>query len=544
MKINKRKIILVVSSAIGALFIIYIGICFMASGKDFLSNASINGIDVSSLTKEEAIQKVENKYLKDINSGIIKLKVNDQEYDLNVANNLSLDAKKGVEDIYKKNQGFFLTRGFSYLFNHDYAVPVTINDEEVFKQQLLDSQVLAYSSVVPTTYKAKGDKVEFTKGKSGEIVKEKDVIDTIKNDFKNYNISKPLVIPSTDSKLDSSEMKTLHTSLSQGMKNATIDRENNNAIIPSKTGLEFNLEEATKKYDSISEGEKFTVSGKLEEPKVTTEMLETNLFKDVLGEYTTNVSGSSVRKNNVRLSGEKCNNVILLPGEEFSYNGSVGQRTKANGFGEAAAYSNGETVQEVGGGVCQTSSTLYNAVMLANLEVTDRSNHTYISSYVPIGRDATVSWGGPDFKFKNNSDYPIKIEMVYENSKLTSRIIGSNINGYRVEIKSERTATIPYSTKSENDPTLTVGTTKVKQSGSNGAKARSFRLVYDSNGTLISEKEEAKSSYSPHNKVVLVGTKPAPAQEPTHTPTPTPTPETPVTPEVPATPSEPAAQTT
>src|SRR5699024_6531690 len=141
--------------------------------------------------------------------------------------------------------------------------------------------------------------------------------------------------------------------------------------------------------------------------------LEQNLFKDVLGSYTTNVSGTAVRKKNVRLSGEKCNNIILLPGEEFSYNNTVGKRTKENGFGEAAAYLNGETVQEVGGGICQTSSTLYNAVLLSNLEVTERTNHTYVSGYVPIGRDATVSWGGPDFKFKNDKEYPIKIVMSY-----------------------------------------------------------------------------------------------------------------------------------
>ena len=146
-------------------------------------------------------------------------------------------------------------------------------------------------------------------------------------------------------------------------------------------------------------------------------------------------SGTSVRKNNVKLSGDKCNGVILLPGEEFSYNNVVGKRTKENGFGEAAAYLNGETVQEVGGGICQTSSTLYNAVLYANLKITERTNHTFVSGYVPIGRDATVSWGGPDFKFKNDQAYPIKIIASYENSRLTTKILGTNVNNVLVELK-------------------------------------------------------------------------------------------------------------
>ena len=272
---------------------------------------------------------------------------------------------------------------------------------------------------------------------------------------------------------------------------------------------------------------------------ITKEDLEKNLFKDVLGEYTTSVSGSSVRRNNVRLAGEKCN-VILLPGEEFSYNKTVGKRTKENGFGEAGAYLNGETVQEVGGGVCQTSSTLYNAVVLSNLEVTERTNHTYISSYVPIGRDATVSWGGPDFKFKNNRDYPIKIEASYANSKLTCKIIGTNVDGSYVKFTSERTGDVAYNTKYENDATIPEGQQVTKQAGSNGGRAVSYRLVYDKDGKLLSKKKEAKSYYKGHEAIIAVGTMKV-EQVPETTPETTPNTE-PTQPETTIEPSETTAQ--
>jgi vancomycin resistance protein YoaR len=113
--------------------------------------------------------------------------------------------------------------------------------------------------------------------------------------------------------------------------------------------------------------------------------------------------------NNIALAAKKIDGVILNPGEEFSYNGTVGQRTESAGFKKAGAYANGKVVQELGGGICQVSSTLYCAVLYANLEITDRTCHYFPVDYLPSGLDATVSWKSPDFKFKNNRDYPIKL---------------------------------------------------------------------------------------------------------------------------------------
>lgn len=156
--------------------------------------------------------------------------------------------------------------------------------------------------------------------------------------------------------------------------------------------------------------------------------------------------------------------------------------------------------------VSQTSSTLYNAVVLANLKVTDRSNHTYISSYVPIGRDATVSWGGPDFKFKNNRDYPIKIEVSYAKNKLTCKIIGTDVDGSYVKFTSEKTGDVGFNTKYENDDTIPEGQQVTRTAGSNGGRAVSYRLVYDKNGNLISKTKEANSYYKGHDALIAVGT--------------------------------------
>ena len=153
-------------------------------------------------------------------------------------------------------------------------------------------------------------------------------------------------------------------------------------------------------------------------------------------------------------SGEKCNGVILLPGEVFDYNAVVGERTAEAGFQAATAYSNGESVLELGGGVCQTSSTLYCAALYANLEIVERTNHSYVSSYVPIGMDATVSWGGPEFKFKNNTDYRIKIVATYENNRQTFQILGTKVSDFTVEITTSTLSVISPTVREVPDATL------------------------------------------------------------------------------------------
>ena len=536
-KLNK-KVPIIGGAVIGVILVIYIILCFLASGKGFIKNMTINGIKVNNMSKEEVISKLENKYQKDQDQLLLNLEMNGQKYQIDMKDNVKVNIKDQVNDIQKIYNNFF-TKGYHYLLKHNENISIDIKDQKQLNKDIKKSGILDYSTLVPTTYKVEKTKVIFTKGKSGEAVKQKDVYNTIQTALNEYDFNKTLKIKPSSVSEDESVMKTIYKTLSKEGKNATIDKDNNYKIVKEEYGAKYNLDDSISAFNKAKEGKEFEVKAKAIIPSITKEDLEKNLFKDVLGEYTTSVSGSSVRRNNVRLAGEKCN-VILLPGEEFSYNKTVGKRTKENGFGEAGAYLNGETVQEVGGGVCQTSSTLYNAVVLSNLEVTERTNHTYISSYVPIGRDATVSWGGPDFKFKNNRDYPIKIEANYANNKLTCKIIGTNVDGSYVKFTSERTGDVAYNTKYENDATIPEGQQVTKQAGSNGGRAVSYRLVYDKDGKLLSKKKEAKSYYKGHEAIIAVGTMKV-EQVPETTPETTPNTE-PTQPETTIEPSETTAQ--
>ena len=526
-KLNK-KVPIIGGAVIGVIVVIYIILCFLASGNGFIKNMTINGIEVNNMSKEEVISKLENKYQKDQNQLLLNLEMNDQKYQIDMKDNVKVNIEKQVNNIQKKFNNFF-TKGYHYLLQHNENISIDIKNQKQLNKDIKKSGILDYSTLVPTTYKVEKTKVIFTKGKSGEAVKQKDVYNTIQTALNEYDFNKTLKIKPSSVSEDESVMKTIYKTLSKEGKNATLDKNNDYKIVAEQYGAKYDLDDSISAFNKAKEGKEFEVKAKAIVPSITKEDLEKNLFKDVLGEYTTTVNGSSVRKNNVRLAGEKCN-VILLPGEEFSYNQTVGKRTKENGFGEAGAYLNGETVQEVGGGVCQASSTLYNAVVLANLEVTERTNHTYISSYVPIGRDATVSWGGPDFKFKNNRDYPIKIEASYAGGKLTCKIIGTDVDGSYVKFTSERTGDVAYNTKYENDATIPEGQQVTKQAGSNGGKAVSYRLVYDKDGKLLSKKKEANSYYKGHEAIIAVGTmkvEQAPEAQPEAQPEATPaTPET------------------
>lgn len=525
LKISQRISILFAGITI-LIFISYIGLCFIASGNEFISNTTINNIEVGKMTRQEATMALQTQFNKDLESSNLTLTIGKQEYQINLQDNLKFDINNEIKKIANQASNFF-SRGYNYLFNHKHTIGVEIINDDTLSQQISNSNILTYNTATKTEYEIKDNEIIFTKGKSGKTAELQSVSKTIKTALNDYNFKDKIVYHPVDHNLTKDkEIETLHKELANRASNATLDKNNNYAIIGGQVGASFDLKKATELYNQTPEGKQFSVEAKIIQPKISKEALEQNLFKDILGSYTTNVSGTAVRKNNVRLSGEKCNNVILLPGEEFSYNNTVGKRTKENGFGEAAAYLNGETVQEVGGGICQTSSTLYNAVLLSNLEVTERTNHTYVSGYVPIGRDATVSWGGPDFKFKNDKDYPIKIVMSYSNNKITAQIYGTNLDNTHVKITSKQLSSIPYTTKYEDDPTLLEGQTIVKQKGTNGSKAQSWRNVYDANGNLISSKKEAYSVYKGHEEIILRGTMKAPAANPTPDSNPT----TPVTP--------------
>ncbi|MDE6590850.1 MAG: VanW family protein, partial [Oscillospiraceae bacterium] len=254
-----------------------------------------------------------------------------------------------------------------------------------------------------------------------------------------------------------------------------------------------------------------TINAEIQYPAVTAEDLKAVLFRDVLGTTSTKVGGTRVRRNNVKLAGECCNGLILNDGDEFDYNKVVGKRTPERGFGAAPAYVNGETVETVGGGICQVSSTIYYATLLANLETVERYAHRYAPSYITWGMDATVSWGGPEFRFKNNTGYPIRLDVSYVNDQITVTIMGTKTDDTYVKMTYEELSTTKYETEYIETSELDWGTRQQKQSPYTGHNVVSYKSIYKGDGTLISRTQEAKSNYKSRNEIILVGTRGRPA---------------------------------
>ncbi|MDD3253713.1 MAG: VanW family protein [Lachnospiraceae bacterium] len=224
--------------------------------------------------------------------------------------------------------------------------------------------------------------------------------------------------------------------------------------------------------------------------------------------FTTKTTANAKRNTNVKLAAQAVNGTVLQPGEEFSFNGTVGERTEAKGYKGAAAYNNGEVVEEIGGGVCQVSSTLYNAVLKAGLKTTVRRSHTFEPSYVTPGTDAAVSWGSPDYKFVNNSDTAIGIRASYSDQTMTVSIYAIPLleEGVSYALKSTKIKDMdPPAPTYEEDPTLAPGVEKNKSNGSIGSYWET-KLIVTKNGEVISDKVDHTVTYKGHPPVVLRNT--------------------------------------
>lgn len=258
-------------------------------------------------------------------------------------------------------------------------------------------------------------------------------------------------------------------------------------IVPEINGCWFQVAEAENLWKAAQPGDMVEVPLDLTYPENTEESLSAMLYRDKLGSQTTYYTWSTDNRiSNINLVAEKLNGHIMLPGDVFSYNEYVGQRTKEAGFLEAGAYDNGEVVQEVGGGICQVSSTLYCATMYAQLETVERTNHYFKVDYLDYGLDATVSWPNPDFKFKNCRDYPIKIVAYCDNEEksLTIEVWGTDVDGSYVTLRSSKL--VVYDSVYVNTAV--------------GYGVSAYRTVYDAEGNFLYEVEEPYGIYYRHDE--------------------------------------------
>lgn len=211
-------------------------------------------------------------------------------------------------------------------------------------------------------------------------------------------------------------------------------------------GYEFDLAQAQSLLAQAGPGEELRISFTRTEPAVTAASLSALLFRDVLASHSTSYTNNANRTNNLYLACESIDGLLLFPGEVFSYNAALGERTAEKGYLSAGTIEAGGVVDSLGGGICQVSSTLYYCTLVADLEIVEHYNHGYPVGYVPLGMDATVSWGSLDFKFRNNTRYPLRIEAWLEDGQVHIQLVGTDEKDYYIELEYEIIAEYPYDT--------------------------------------------------------------------------------------------------
>lgn len=233
---------------------------------------------------------------------------------------------------------------------------------------------------------------------------------------------------------------------------------------------------------------------------------ELSRVNGIIGEFSTSFKGSSKERiENIRLSSKALSKGIIMPGETVSFNELTGPRSKGAGYQEANVIIKGEFVPDTGGGVCQTSTTLYNALVRADLTIVQRSHHSIPIKYVPIGQDAAVAYGVLDLKFRNDFDFPIYIDSKIIGDRVHIYIYGDkNAKNYSVSLESETIETIPPKEEIVVDKSLDPGTKKVVQEGRAGYKVNTYKSIIK-NGKVVEKTLITKDFYKPRDYVLLVG---------------------------------------
>ena len=442
-------------------FIIILCIAFLIftfvnnQNKNIISGVSIKGINVSNLSTEEAKETLQN-YINENLPENINLVHNDYQTSIPLsALNVNLDVDSAVEQAYKIGKsGNILENSFTALktWMNPIDIELTLTlDEEQLRTALNDISSKLPDTVIESGYYIEGNNLILTRGSEGNVVNVDQMCTYIKNGILNLTLKNRNLEIATVSKQPSEiNIEKIYTEIYKEPVDAYYTQDPF-AVYPSENGLDFAISLDEAKEMLLEEKSEYVIPLQTLYPNVTTNMIGTEAFPDMLSTYSTRYSTRDRdRTTNLQLAASKINGTVLMPGETFSYNQVVGERTIAAGYKEAPIYVSGEVVDGLGGGICQITSTLYNAVLYANLEIVERSNHQFVPSYVTASRDATVVYGSIDFKFKNNRDYPIKLVCSVSGGIAKFDIYGLRTdNEYEVEISSYVTGSTANSTYSE-----------------------------------------------------------------------------------------------
>ena len=516
-KKSKRTLITIIILTIFLLAILLFSVIFALLNIDnnqILKGVSIMEIDVGGLTVEEATQKLNEIVTEKLDDDIV-LRHGDEEtlVDGNTFN-AKFDIDTAVVEAYNLGRnGNIITNNYEILTTKLWKRNVDCTlylDQDLLQSMINDISVKMSDAVIQSNYYIEDEKLIISSGKPGYSIKQQElknhIYETIQSVLKT-NIYQEIEIPVENKNPDPIDIEKIRNEIYKEPQDAYVEKDPI-TVHPHVNGVDFAISMEEAKELIKEEKEEYTIPLKITVPKKTIADLGEEAFPEQLATFSTRYDASNRnRSNNIELATKKINGTVIMPGESFSFNTIVGRRTIEAGFKEGTAYIGGKVVPDVGGGVCQVSSTLYNVALLANLEIKERSNHMFLTSYVKPGRDATVYSGSIDLIFKNTRNYPIKIEAISQNGVCKVSFNGiKEETEYEVIIQSKITSYINYSTTYKEDNTLEKGKEVIEQYGSNGCRSEAYRIL-KLNGKVVSQTLLSKDTYSPMQRIVRRGTK-------------------------------------
>lgn len=507
-KIKKVNFIYIISILIVLLilfFLTFLSLLNMGNSK-ILHNIYINGISVSSLSQNDAKEKL-NSELDTILSQPITLSFEDFSVDFLPAEiDFSYDTSSALEQAYSIGRtGNIFSNNLnilSSLFKRTNLTSKYSYNEEKLINIINNISVDIPNLVIEPSYYISDDTLVITGGTDGNELNKDKTRDLLLSTI--INNQKSLSLPVEYISSNSIDIDKIHDEIYCEPQNASVTK-NPYKVSAEKDGIDFaiSIDEA-KELALNKNASEIYIPLKYIKPEITIADLGEDIFGTKLGTSTTIYDSTNFnRSTNIDIACERINGTILEPGETFSFNKVVGERTAKNGFKEALIYNGGEVDYGLGGGICQISSTLYNAVLKANLEIVERKNHSMTVSYLPIGQDASVSYGSVDFKFTNSRTYPIKIVATAKAGVITVSVLGViEKQEYVVTFETEILETTDYKTTYEYSSSVPVGKEEIKQVGKNGYKCSTYKIL------SLGEKEVSRTllstdTYKSQKEIIL-----------------------------------------
>ncbi len=489
------------------------------------SGIAIKNIDVSGLTYNEAKQKLDKIFQEALN---IKINLNyKDEYSYEIKSEdigYTYDFKKELDDAYSVGRKGNILK-CNYLIIWTALTKKNIDFEYKYDKEIINSIIEEVSTSIPGivkqySYYIEDNNLIISPGTDGIQVNKEKLKEKISNILENRQLSEinsiTIEIPYNNVKAESIDIDKIYSEVRSDPKDAsyTPATETEKAKIVADTdGIDFaiSIDEAKAKLnEQLSE---YIIPINRTKANVTINDIGLEAFPTKIQEFSTTYDASNVgRSENLRIATSKIDGTVLMPGQQFSFNSVVGERTVQEGYKNAAIYSGDGVVDGLAGGICQVSSTLYNVALLANLQIDERYNHSFIASYVGVGKDATVVYGVKDFKFTNTRSYPIKIKGLAENGVISFEIYGIEEDvEYKINIVTDILETYPYTTQTVVDNSLAPGARYIPQLGAPGYKSTTYKEKI-LNGTIISKEVLSNDVYKPMTRIVRVGPSVTPAQ--------------------------------